>query len=782
METLMTMKIPAGSSIRAILPKTASVFYRQALDFFSRELQRRVEVYVETAFGGEGEDDFTEPCRIWFCTLETLPESLTTRIEEPFTIRAFPDYAEHINLRSVESEGVLTILLLCGSEKALLAGAGFLLRALCPFEGHLLVDAMNCNYRPLTPLRGHVFANAMGKDYFRYREEQWETMLSDCALLGNNTVGFLPVYFPDWTEKTRPEKEPESVESDLDAVWSHHWRRQRSISERAHELGLRVVVSVSIAEGCDVGKDGYVKQLADLLEDLPYIDTVWVNCQEEVFPFYRPTAVSVERYMQQVWRLRDELASREGRAEFWLSTAGLTVEQISNLIDLLFERSDFCASVLTSGPGEGYAGMLMREMPLMMQFVSMTSMSEMRQMPVEERTYGPERCYVYGEDTPITLFGYLGKHYFEHAPMTYGALGVSSRVHDELHRFFWSMISWDPQPELEAVFALYGRYYFGEEAAPYLCNALKELELCWRRPESEAWIHAEKAEEELERALQYVPPRMRHLAFPRYYFIKYRILVETSLREKIVEDRERLERVLGDLAGVVSDPGVVLRLMQEKLQEGRNPDSFLPRLHNLRALQVEIIKEWNVEPCGADRLEEPLSDAAWVLAKVQKALLSGDESKQNQCLAELQQRRDLLAGAPGFLIDCGNPNTDTCLVSGQPYFVSGPEAAEPVSRWMMALSVDEETAVEYVIPVDGRQCYRATFWFCAPRDFALRMAVVCGKKTLDPRVAVEAGQRLEKSYVIDSELCHSNEMVVKFVPRENCRAGISEMIMMPMGK
>lgn len=183
----MSYRIDSGRVIEIHLPPMPSPAFTTAAAISRCELSRRLELTIDIKAGSDAVIDKNAALVIQLETLDSLPDDLQSRLNPPLQLAPYPDYAEHINIRTLDDRTPVTILLIGGSERALIFAVGMLLRGLRFEEDALCFEAINENYQPNTPLRGFSIQENQVENA---DDRQWEEWLMQSALWGNNLVGY----------------------------------------------------------------------------------------------------------------------------------------------------------------------------------------------------------------------------------------------------------------------------------------------------------------------------------------------------------------------------------------------------------------------------------------------------------------------------------------------------------------------------------------------------------------------------------------------------------------
>ncbi|MBD3267765.1 hypothetical protein GF373_13935 [bacterium] len=768
----MVYEIASGSVIRVVMPGNPSIYARQAHEFLSRGIQQRVEVWFETSFGDwAGEDP--PSCVIRFCTLDSLPDRYKDTLEPPITIQPYADYGEHLNIRTFQENNTVNLLILTGDEKTLIAGIGVLLREFLYYDNCIKFDPVQLNLRPLTPTRGAIFCNTPESGtYGSWSTEQWDSILTEYALLGHNLIGFAPStpergerlnpFFPPPPNATKEETRARNILAD----------RQSALFDRTHELGLKGLLHLSLSSFTANGKST-LKNIANAVGKQPGCDLLWLTCTPSLFPPYASAKLSQNRFLASGKQL-SETARQHKEIETWLGTDGFGEEELADLLDAIVAESPF-AKALTCGPNHSHKEMLMREMPLMMQIATIVNLSDTGRLSWQSPRFGPERSYVVNNDTPLLQTEALAKQFFDNAPLTYGAIGLCRDLHDCFNRFFWALMAWDPQPQVDEILAKFGNYYFGAESAEWIQNTFREMEICWSLPLHESFDSAQRAFEHLEKSMACVPPRMRNLAIPIYNLLSYRIVLDMVLYHKLADDREQMHGLQAILGNQEEEIDISIKKALDYLRVIPNNDLLANLYKDLDRRKTDLYCTWRFNPKGNERIQTPLAGQTWYQTQLEKALQSKNRDTQQAICQNLRQRLNIPQQKTDILVDCGNPDADTYCRRGLAFSLNPTPLDQPVSRWTMTIGEDQDEPIEYSIPIMAGATYKAVLAFYAPSQFPLFQSLFCGDTSLLPNFTVHEGEWVMKELHLGPWLLHDDSFVLIIYPKNGHRAAISEI-------
>ncbi len=655
----MRYVIPARSAAALVLPVSSSPWFKKAAALLERELNQRLELSLHVVTETEWSPG-RYALSIHFATLETLPPEWQNRFDPPLPLRPYPDYADHISLRTAESETHPSVFVITGSDKALIASAGVLLRHFRFYEGYMEFTLRAVDYRPLTPWRGAFFANrADSNSYFNFTASQWEALLTNHALWGNNLAGFIPAHFPDWPG-TVPWPEPGGFASPESRImWETHWRSQQAVFEQAAGLGLSPAAWMSadtafpamippelgnprtgILDLTQSAARALASRLHEsLLTHLPGVEKIWFAPGSNPGSAPANTSLPPGILLEMALRLRETLVKQGRPIDLWLGTQGYTEDELSTLLERLGESGSSAIRVLVCDPEDPAYALIKREMPLTGLLLTVTPLSSAVKRIQPMVSFNPEQETVLADDVPVILTMEWARRYFEAAPLTYGALGISTGCHDEFSRFVWSMLSWSPQTGVDEAREWYGNWFFGAEAAPHIRDALAAMETAWILPLPESKEKAGEALAHLDQAERLVPIRMRNRAGFRMRLLRVRALLDLALWEKNQADT-RLADQLREFVSLPSSDALSSGIFQEMLKLIQNfPDETLAaRFGELGELRRSLFHTDNLHVQAVDRAWKPSRLRQELAARVQAALQAHDSDDQRAVWETIRDR------------------------------------------------------------------------------------------------------------------------------------------------
>lgn len=794
----MSITVPSASNVEIWVPQAQGELSLRAGELLRQELTRRIDLDIRLSTEIAAPQAPKAALRIAILTIHTVPPSWQERLDPPVRIYDYPDHAEYFSVRTVSGETVPTRLLICGSEKSSHAAAGAFLRSLGVYADRIEMDEDAQDYQPLTPVRGIFYANhADSHSYFNFSEAQWEEEIRNQALWGSNTFGWVPAHFPDWPGLSPWTDPPKFPSSEWRTIWETHWNRQTHMARQLARHGLRSLVWFPLDTAfpltipdefsgdrrgfIDLRKEGAlafsIQQRLQLLQQLGGAHNLWLSTHSSLTRSFLQSPLDVSGLVQYIEDL--QMALLEQPVEIWLGTGGLSEDILAELFNWLQDASPLFRAIL-SGPGIEPQEMIFQELPFSIQLATLTPLSQAVRLSGPMPTWNAEQAFILGEDAPMTLPAQLAYYYFDLAPMTYGALGFSLNAQDEVHRFVWSLLSWSPQPSPEESLEMYGRWFFGAEAAPLIKTALLLLEASWKSEEGVSVEKAEQALERLHRAEAVIPPKLRPLAQSRLLSLRLRALLDIALKQKQELDRQGLERLLPVFNGSeTNEAEPILQKGRELIRQPVASDEFNTLLKELGDLRKQLFDQSNTMVLAVDRVMDPSPDRNWLAVQIEKGLQSQDPSvKRTQVRLireQLQKKTD-----PGVIhIECGNLQQDRYRVRGLSYLLDLPNRQWLSAWWALSISENEGEPVIYRIPLNPLQDYELILTYNSNQNLLLRQSFVCRGTVLHDSMEIKPNTPESLIFRLTPESYPDGRLDLSWFPEPGCRAGVAEILLKP---
>lgn len=592
--------------------------------------------------------------------------------------------AEGYELHTLQTNGQSAAIVLGADSRGVLFGVGRLLREMSLDIGSaVLPDSVNLASAPKFPLRGHQLGyRPKCNSYDAWDLSVWEQYIRDLAIFGCNAIELIP------------------PRSDDDATSPHFPRppmeMMKGMSQLASDYGLDVWIWYPAMDP-DYSNEETVaaslKEWEEVFRVLPRIDAVYV-------PGGDPGHTQPKHLMNLLEKQTESLHRFHPKAQMWVSPQGFTQPWLDEFVDILNrEKPDWLGGVVF-GPQVRVSLPVLRQLvPSKYPIRHYPDITHCRQCeyPVPDWdtayaiTEGREVINPRPEDEAI-IFRRTQAN-------TIGFISYSEGCNDDVNKFVWSALGWNPEATPIEILRDFSRWFIGPVQAEDFAQGLLALEQNWRGPLAsnegvETTLGQFQSMEKAARPTLLKNWRFQQALFRAYYdaYVRRRLLYEKDLENRALE---RLARAPID--GPIRVMAAAESMLERALTE-RPAADVCQRIHELgEALFQSISMQLSVskyQAIGIDRgacldtLDFPLNNRAWLLEQFGRIRKMTNETERLAALDQIVQWTN--PGPGGFYDDLGNPAHQPHLVRG-PGFGRDPGSFESARLdWEEDLVQDEE--------------------------------------------------------------------------------------------
>jgi hypothetical protein len=567
-------------------------------------------------------------------------------------------------------------------ERGLLFGVGKLLRSVVFSRQNARVNAnlLKISSSPHYPLRGHQLGyRPKTNAYDGWSVEMWEQYIRDMAMFGTNAIELAP---------PRSDDLPDSPHFPLPPA-----RMMVEMSRIADDYGLDVWVWYPAMDH-DYSDphtvESAIEEWGKVLQTLPRVDAIFV-------PGGDPGHTEPKYLMALLEKQKQNIRRFHPRVQMWVSPQGFDATWTTQFMDILKQpHTESWLDGVVFGPQSRLSPEeFRREVPqhYPVRFYPDITHSISCQYPVPDwdiayaLTEGREIINPRPESQADILRLTL--------PQTMGFITYSEGCNDDVNKFVWSALGWDPDQSIASVLRDFSHYFIGAQQEDGFAQGLLNLERNWRGSlatnEHVDITLAGFQDMESSAAPSVIQNwRWQQALYRAYYdaYVRRRLLDETG---QLARARDLLSRVwqlgwgslpLGIGATPAEypanrlDPNVLLDAAERILDES----AIRPAGAVLRSRVVELgyalfqsihmqlaVERYQGEAvergANLDTLDTPVTDVPWM--RQQLAAIRGivGPEKQVQAIRELLSRTD--PGPGGFYDELGN-------VANRPHFIPGP--------------------------------------------------------------------------------------------------------------
>jgi hypothetical protein len=567
-------------------------------------------------------------------------------------------------------------------ERGLLFGVGKLLR-LIRFSrqaAELPSTPLRISSNPRYKLRGHQLGyRPKTNAYDAWDVAMWDQYIRDLAIFGTNAIELIPPRSDDLPDSPHFPLPPQEM--------------LVKMSQIADDYDLEVWVWYPAMDP-DYGNpqtvDAAIKEWAGVLHDLPRLDAVFV-------PGGDPGHTEPKYLLNLLEKQKESLRQAHPKMQMWVSPQGFSADWMKEFIDIIGqEHTQSWLDGVVFGPQsrlsvEEFRHAVPEHYPI--RFYPDITHSVSCQYPVPDwdiafaLTEGREVINPRPEDEANILRRGL--------PPTIGFITYSEGCNDDVNKFVWSALGWDPEQPVITALREFSRYFIGAQQEDGFAQGLLNLERNWRGSlaTSEQVEITMQAFREMESDAS---PTM--LENWRWQQALYRTYYDAYVRRRLLEETGQFNRALDVLSRVTElgwsslpldigqapspapanqlDPGTLIDEALNILAESsRDPEAQVLRSRVTElgyALLVSIRMQLSVERyqgeavvrgANLDTLDSPLTDAPWLRQQLLKIKAITGPDKQVQAVRELINRTN--PGPGGFYDELGNIANRPHLLLGE---------------------------------------------------------------------------------------------------------------------
>jgi hypothetical protein len=552
-----------------------------------------------------------------------------------------------------------TVLVLGADSRGVLYGVGRLLRELRMDRGVLHVPAaLAVVSTPKVAVRGHQLGyRPKTNAYDAWDVPMWEQYIRDLAVFGTNAIELIPPRSDDAADS------PHFPLPQMDMMVQ--------MSRLADEYGLDVWIWYPAMDP-DYGNaqqvDSALKEWADVFSKLPRVDAIFV-------PGGDPGHTQPKHLMALLERQTASLHKYHPKAQMWMSPQGFSKPWMDEFYGILKTEPAWLSGVVFGPQVRDSLPILRVNVPKRYRIRRYPDITHSLrcQYPVQDwdiahaLTSQREQINPRPEDEAVIFRALM--------PYATDFITYSEGANDDVNKFIWSGLGWDPETDVLQILRDYSRYFIGARYTDAFAQGLLALERNWRGPlASNAGVFTTLEQfQAMERDA--APRDLRNWRFQQalyraYYdaYVRSRLLAETRLEERALE---RLRAATpGDSRRALADAARILGEAEDKPAA-----DWRLRVYALaEALFQSIRQQLSVERYRAiavgrgatlDSLEMPLNNSGWLLPRFAEAAALEDEDARIAAITRIVRWTN--PGPGGYYDDLGNPSQQPHLVRGLPY-------------------------------------------------------------------------------------------------------------------
>jgi len=549
--------------------------------------------------------------------------------------------------------------------RGMLFGIGRLLCEMHMRRGQITIaDNLNILTAPKYPLRGHQLGyRPKTNSYDGWSVALWEQYIRDLAVFGTNAAELIPPRSDDARDSPLFPLPPMQMMVEM--------------SRLLDEYGLDVWVWYPALDK-DYSDPKTVEfalnEWGAVFQKLPRVDAVFV-------PGGDPGHTQPKFLMALLEKETQVLHRYHPKAQMWVSPQGFTEEWLDEFLEILNrEQPEWLSGVVFAPQVRISIAELRAKVPKrypIRHYPDIThSLQSQYPVPDWDVAYAVTEAREVINPRPIDEAAIFRRT----QPNTIGFLTYSEGCNDDVNKFVWSALGWNPEANVLDILRQYSRYFLGDEYEDSFAQGLLALERNWRGPlAANAGVYTTLAQfQSMERASSpetRLNWRFQQALYRAYYdaYIRRRLFSETALEESAM-DALRAAKTTGSLAAIQRAREILDRSLAEHPAEtwrGRVFELAEALFQSIRMqLSVEKYKAISVDRGATlDTIDAPLNSRKWLETRFAEIGKLEIETDRLAAIDEIVNWTN--PGPGGFYDDLGDPAAQPHLVRSADY-VSDP--------------------------------------------------------------------------------------------------------------
>ena len=553
------------------------------------------------------------------------------------------------------------IAVIGNDARGTLFGAGGLLRRLTMERDRVEApDSLQVASAPRTALRGFQLGyRPKTNSYDGWSVPMWEQYIRDLAVFGANAIELIP---------PRSDDAPDSPLFPLPPM-----QMMTEVSRLADSYGLDVWIWYPAMDRDYTDPktvDAALAEWGEVFRRLPRVDAVFV-------PGGDPGHTEPKVLLAFLEKETEVLHRYHPKAQMWVSPQSFDRAWLDEFLGILKEQQPRWLSGVVYGPQVRIPLPQLRaavpaRYPIRLYPDITHSRSAQYPVPDWDLAYAVTEAREVINPRPIDEANIFRLTH----PYTIGFIAYSEGCNDDVNKFVWAGLGWNPDADVNDILRDYSRYFIGDRDGEAFADGLAALERNWRGPlaENAGVYETLKRFQDLERAAS---PQVRlnwrfQQALYRAYYdacTRARLLFETRIEEQVVNGL-RSAAADGSIAAIGrATTGLNTRFSDhEALAWRARVFELAEALFQSIRMQLSVPRYQAISTdrgANLDTIDMPLNNRPWLDRRFIEIQQDPDEPSRMRALNAIVHWTD--PGPGGFYDDLGNPARQPHLVRGAGY-------------------------------------------------------------------------------------------------------------------
>ncbi|HXJ40936.1 MAG TPA: glycoside hydrolase family 20 zincin-like fold domain-containing protein [Bryobacteraceae bacterium] len=545
-------------------------------------------------------------------------------------------------------------------DRGVIFGAGFFLRQARMARQQLeIADGLAVTSAPKVAIRGHQLGyRPKTNSYDAWNVAMWEQYIRELAIFGTNTIELIPPRSDDDRDSPHFSLPPMEMMVEMSRICAEYGL-DVSIWFPAMDKDYADPKTVEFA----------LNEWGEVFRRLPRVDAVFV-------PGGDPGDTQPKYLMALLEKQTANLRKYHPKAQMWVSPQSFDQAWMEEFIGIVGKQPAWLAGVVFGPQVRGSIDDLRARVPKRypIRFYPDITHSRQAEFPVPEwdfafaATEGRE-----GVNPRPTQEAAIFRRY---VPSSVGFVTYSEGCNDDVNKFAWSGLGWDPQANVVDLLRDYSRFFMGPDNAEGFAQVLMSLERNWKGPLATNG-GVETTLQQLQILEGAATPQLR--ANWRFQQALYRAYYDAWLRARLAIETAQQTRAMAVLGNAARTGSV--RAMDEA-EAVLFADALTPDARALRARVFELaealfqsvrmqlsVARYRAIAIGRganlDAIDFALNDRVWLRNEFSAIRSVTDEKTRLARVARIVEWTN--PGPGGFYDDLGDTARQPHLVSGEPY-------------------------------------------------------------------------------------------------------------------
>lgn len=546
-------------------------------------------------------------------------------------------------------------------SRGMLFGVGYLLRNMRMERGHVLEidDTLKVATAPRMKLRGHQLGyRPKVNAYDAFTVDMFDQYIRDLAIFGTNSIELIP---------PRSDDADDSPHFPLPKI-----EMMEQMSRICNRYGLDVwiwypAMDKDYSDPATV--DFALKEWEEVYRRLPRIDYIFV-------PGGDPGHTQPKYLFALLEKQTALLRKYHPKAQMWMSPQSFDKDWMEEFYGLMKAEPAWLGGIVYGPQTRDDMPTLASRIPKKYPIRQYPDITHSTQAQFAVPDWDVAYAVTEGREGPNPRPTQERDIFRKYMDIGIGFLTYSEGVNDDVNKFVWSALGWNPDQPVIDILREFSRYFIGEQYRDSFAQGLLALERNWIGPLLSN-ANVETTFQVFRDMDQQASPqvklnwRFQQALYRAYYdsYVRDRLLYETSLEHQAMAALRGANRT-GSLLAVQTAEASLNQALTAPISQDKRQRIF----ELAEALYQSIHAQLSVDKYQAlalgrgadlDTVDAPVTNRVWLEDRFADIRKSPDENVRLKEIGSVVNWTD--PGPGGFYDDLGNPSRQPHLVLGEPY-------------------------------------------------------------------------------------------------------------------